>query len=106
MTDWTPDDLKSALDKNGSVFLKLWKKGCGICKLSVPATDRLEAANPHSLSFARIDVDEFPEMLEIAETESLPTFFVFAGGAMKDKFIGFKGLDKLQQFVDGAMASK
>ena len=103
MLDWTPDKLKEQLDANGKVFLKLWKKGCGICKLSVPATDRLEAANPHSLTFARISTDDYPEMLEIAGTESLPTFFVFADGTMKGKHIGFKGLEKLQAFVDEAM---
>ena len=34
MEVWSPDDLKSHLDKGEKVFLKLWKKGCGICKLS------------------------------------------------------------------------
>ncbi|MGE0173669.1 MAG: thioredoxin family protein [Oligoflexales bacterium] len=103
MEAWTPEILHSKLDNGAKVFLKLWKKGCGSCKLSIPATDRLEKENPHNLEFAQILVDDHPEMLEVAGTEVLPVFFVFADKKMKGNFIGFKGLAKLQEFVNDAM---
>jgi len=102
---WTPDDLKRHLDKGDAVFLKLWKKGCGICKLSIPATDRMEKDNKHGLIFGKIDTAEFPEMLNISDTEVLPAFFVFVSQQKKGQFTGFKGLKKLEEFVDGAVAS-
>lgn len=97
----TPDDLKSRLDEGQRIFLKLWKPGCGVCKLSEPATDRLEKANPHNLTFLKISVEDYPEMLEVSGTEVLPAFFVFADKEKKGLNIGFKGLKKLQDFVDG-----
>ena len=100
METWTPDQLKEHLDKGERVFLKLWKKGCGICKLSNSATDRLEKDNKHSLVFGKIDVGDHPEMIEVAGTDMLPVFFVFADQKKKGMYTGFKGLDKLQQFVD------
>lgn len=99
MKEWTPEDLKELLDQNQRVFLKLWKRGCGPCKLSEPATQRLEAANPHQLTFGQINIDDFPQMLEIAETDVLPCFFVFADRKLKGKSIGFKGLKKLEEFL-------
>ena len=54
MEAWTPDDLKSHLDNGDKVFLKLWKKGCGICKLSNSATDRLEKTNEHGLVLEKL----------------------------------------------------
>lgn len=104
MEQWTPDVLKEHLDGGAAVFLKLFKKGCGACKLSEPATDRLEAKNDHQLTFAKIDVGDYPEMLDVSGSEVLPAFFVFADKAKKGQLVGFKGLKKLQEFVDGCFA--
>ena len=100
MKDWKPDDLKAHLDKGEAIFLKLWKKGCGACRLSTPAIERIEAADASGLHFAQINTDDHPEMLDITGTDVLPCFFVFRDKQMKGKFIGFKGLKKLQEFVD------
>ena len=100
MKDWTPNDLQGHLEAGTSVFLKLWKKGCGACKLSIPAIERIEASNTHGLTFGQICTDDHPEILEIAESEVLPMFFVFANKEMKGKLEGFKGLDRLKTFVE------
>lgn len=104
MDAWTPEQLQEKLAGGERVFLKLWKKGCGICKLSTPATDRLEKDNPHNLQFAKISVDDHPEMMAVAGTEVLPVFFVFADKQKKGMYTGFKGLDKLQEFVEESFA--
>ena len=103
MQDWTPADLQNHLDAGDGVFLKIWKKGCGPCKLSTPAVERLEAADSHSLKFGQILADDHPEIMSIADTDVLPAFFIFRDKQMKGKFIGFKGLAKLQEFYAQAM---
>ena len=105
MEAWSPEDLKKHLDSDGRAFVKLWKKGCGACKLSESATDRLESKNPHNLVFAKISVDDHPEMLEVSGTEVLPAFFVFADKSKKGQFVGFKGLKKLEDFVASCFES-
>ena len=97
LIDWTPNDLKSHLDSGKSVFLKLWKPGCGACKLSEPATERLEAKYGEDSTFAKVDVSTHPEMLEISESEVLPAFFRFAEGKLAGKVVGFKGIKKLEE---------
>lgn len=105
MNNWTPDTLKEQLDAGQSVFLKLWKKGCGACKLSEPAIERLEAEwGPKGVIFGAIQADEYPEIMDIAGTEVLPVFFVFKEQEMKGSFVGFKGLAKLEEFVKSCMA--
>lgn len=105
MEAWTPDDLKSHLDKGERIFLKLWKKSCGICKLSTPATDRMEKENEHELTFAKICIDDHPEMMEIAGTDVLPVFFIFDQKKKKGMYTGFKGLDKLLEFTSTSLKS-
>ena len=103
MNDFTPDELQDKLKNSENVFLKLWKPGCGACKLSEPAIERLEKQDAHRLLFVQINVEDFPEMLEIAETEVIPAFFVFSGGKMQGKRIGFKGLKVLQELIHEAL---
>ncbi len=105
MDAWTPEQLQEELEGGHAVFLKLWKKGCGICKLSTPATDRLEKDNEHGMKFAKICIDEYPEMMSVAGTEVLPVFFVFAKKKKKGMYTGFKGLEKLQEFIDESMTA-
>ena len=100
MKDWSPDDMKAHLDSGKGLFLKLWKKGCGGCKLSIPAVERLEGEFSDQLAFVQISADDHPEILEISDTEVLPTFFVFVAGKFKGNHIGFKGLEKLKAFVN------
>ena len=103
MQNWTPEELQEKLGQGGGVFLKLWKKGCGACKLSIPALERLEAANEHGLTFGQVCADDHPEILEITDTEVLPAFFVFKSGEMKGSLIGFKGLEKLKAMIAEAV---
>lgn len=104
MDTWTPGDLEKNLEAGHKVFLKLWKKGCGACKLSIPAIERLEADNPDGVVFGQISTDDHPEMLEITETGVLPAFFVFRDKTMVGSQIGFKGLAKLQDIMRAVRA--
>jgi thioredoxin-like negative regulator of GroEL len=102
LKDWSPDELQKYLDSGSNIFLKIWKKGCGACKLSIPATDRLEAENNYGLTFGQVSADDYPEILEITESEVLPVFFVFAKKQMIGRLEGFKGIDKLRSMIDEA----
>ena len=103
MEAYTPEQLKESLDSGERVFLKLWKKGCGICKLSNSATDRMEKKNDHDLKFVKINVDDHPEMLALADSNVLPLFFVFAEKKKQGMYTGFKGLEKLEEFVNSSL---
>lgn len=106
MENWTPEQLQRHIEAGDKVFLKLWKKGCGACKLSIPALERLKASDQHGLMFAQISTDEYPEMLEISETDVLPAFFVFRDKQMAAQQIGFKGLKSLLDFVAHSMGEE
>lgn len=103
MHDWTPEQLKTNLDEGRSVFLKLWKPGCGACKLSEPALTRLEESFGEQLTFCQIDTLKYPELLDLADTDVLPVFFIFINQQKKGQHIGFKGIKKLQQFIETSL---
>jgi len=103
MKNWTPTDLENELKNGTTFFLKLWKKGCGACKLSEPALERIMESGDFKIDFAQISTDDHPEILEITESEMLPVFFVFKDKEMKGRFEGFKGLEKMKSFIGDAL---
>ncbi|MFK7873274.1 MAG: thioredoxin family protein [Oligoflexales bacterium] len=102
MKDMTPDDLKLRLDAGADIFLKIWKTGCGPCKLSVPALERLEAQDESEREWLQVNAADYPEMLEVSGSEVLPAFFVFKKGKKISQTVGFKGLAKLKSFIEEA----
>ncbi len=100
MLEWTPEELEGHLAQGHSVFLKLWKTGCGACNLSKPAVKRVEEKYGDQIVFGQINALDHPEILEIADTEVLPVFFLFKEKKLLGKLIGFKGQAKLQEFVE------
>jgi len=103
MQELSPDELKQKLDGGANVFLKIWQRGCGPCKMSASATTRMEQANPHNLEFVSICSDDHPEILELTGAKVMPAFFVFHAKELRGKFEGFKGQAKLEEFVAEAM---
>ncbi len=106
MQDWTPEQLETHLGAGEKVFLKLWKRGCGPCKLSTPALERIEAADTNGMVFGQINVDDYPEMYEITGVEMVPAFFVFQNMKKTGVFTGFKGLAALQEFIKTSLTLK
>lgn len=105
MQDMTPSELKQEIEQGKAIFLKIWKKGCGPCKLSESATDRLEKAHADDpISFVRVSAGDYPEMYDITGSEVLPAFFVFKNKEMLGKTIGFKGINSLKTIVASALA--
>ena len=99
MEEWKPDQLKASLDKGDKVFLKLWKRGCGICKLSNSATDRMEKSNDHGLTFAKINVDDNPMAASKYGVRGLPTLMIFKGGKVAATHPGAMSKQKITEWI-------
>jgi thioredoxin 1 len=92
----TPEELKEKLDQKIDIFLKLYKPGCGACKMSEPAVTRLMEKHGKNFEFGEIDVEEYPEILDLAQGEAVPIFILFKNQKITGKVIGFKGIQKLE----------
>jgi thiol-disulfide isomerase/thioredoxin len=106
MIEFDPKTLETSLSEHKKVFLKLWKKGCGPCKMSEPAVKRLEPIWEKDVVFGQICISDFPEMIEIAGTEILPVFFAFNDHKLSAKLEGFKGIKTLEEFLESHFGPK
>lgn len=70
---------------------------CGPCKFIEPAVKAMANKFP-DVEFAKIDVDELPDVAKEFEVQAMPTFILAKKGKVVDKVVGAKK-DELEQKI-------
>lgn len=73
--------------KKGLVLVDFWADWCGPCRMIGPVIEELARENS-DVNFAKLNVDEYPELASRHGVMSIPTLLFFVNGELKDKSIG------------------
>ncbi|HTS68356.1 MAG TPA: thioredoxin [Terriglobia bacterium] len=81
------------------VFLDFWAEWCGPCKMLGPTFDRLAEKYGSQVTFAKVNVDELPEIANKFAVRSIPTLVLLQGGAVVEKLVGLRSEQELAQVL-------
>lgn len=70
--DLTIETFDSKMNKNKMVVLVFWAPWCAPCKPLLPIIDAAAATHPDVL-FAKIDIEDQPELAKSLQVRSIPT---------------------------------
>ena len=98
------DDLIS--DRERPVLVDFWADWCGPCKMLAPVLERLSKEYDGRMTFARLNVDEFPEISGRYGVHSLPTMIIFRQRKAATRISGFKPERALRPHLDRYAAPK
>ena len=95
VTDATFDAevLKSTIP----VLVDFWAPWCGPCKAMLPVVEEISKDYAGKVKVAKVNVDENTEVPGKYSVMSIPSFFLFKGGAVASSFVGVK----TKEFVKG-----
>jgi len=95
LTTATFDETVAASDK--PIVVDFWAEWCGPCKMIAPILGEIAAEQAGSLTVAKLNVDENPDIAMRYNVMSIPTLLVFDKGEVRKRLIGAKGKGQLLQ---------
>ena len=93
------------LKATGPVVVDFYAPWCGPCKMIAPLLEQLAGEFSGSLKFAKLDVDDAPELAGRYGVRGVPTLMLFGAGQVIDQAVGAGALKTLQTWIERAMAA-
>ena len=86
-----------------AVVVDFWAEWCGPCKMIAPVLEDIAQQHSGSITIAKINIDDNPEIARRFDVLSIPTLIVFQGGTPQKRLVGAKGkaqlLQELAEFI-------
>ena len=91
------DNIVMQADK--PVLVDFWATWCGPCRMLAPVVDEVSAAHADSLTVAKVNVDDCPDLASQFGIMSIPTLILFKDGQIVDKRVGYQQKEQLEEMI-------
>lgn len=81
------------------VLVDFWAEWCGPCRMMAPVVEELEKEMENEVKFAKINIDECPDLAEKYNVMSIPTFKCFKNGTETGTTVGVQGKGDLIRII-------
>lgn len=85
-------------------FVDFWADWCAPCRMIAPSFEKLADKYGNEFNFAKVDVDEAPELAAQFGIRSIPTLLLVKGGKVVEQVIGARPYGDLASVLEAHMA--
>ena len=94
---------EQVLQSTKPVIVDFWAAWCGPCRMLAPVMEALADEYDGHLQFAKLNVDENPELMMAYQVQGIPTLILFSGGVEIGRFVGYLPKEQLAKRLEAAV---
>jgi thioredoxin 1 len=93
-------DWQNVESSTKPVLVDFWAEWCAPCRLLAPTFEKLAATYGDEISFAKVNVDELPEVAGQYGIRSIPTLLLLREGKVVEELVGARPYQDLERVLD------
>ena len=90
---------------SGVTLIDFWAPWCGPCRMMTPVIDELDQEMGDKVSFAKVNIDDEPELAGKFQIRSIPAIFIVKDGEIAEQFIGVTSKEDLHAALTEAVGT-
>lgn len=94
--EWSEEVLGSEVP----VLVDFKADWCGPCHAASPILEKIAKERADRMKVLKLDVDQYPEVVEAYAVHSIPTLVVFSGGTERGRVVGVLPKPRLETELD------
>ena len=96
-------DIQALKNDNGLVLVEMYASWCPHCQHMMPVVADVKAMMKGKANVYQFDVDKFPELSDVLQVPSIPTFIIYKGGEEQWRQTGEMSGSELVNALEKAM---
>jgi len=86
------------------VLVDFWAEWCGPCRRLASTFERLAEKYGNDIQFAKVNVDELPELANQWSVRSIPTLLLLKSGTELERLVGIKSYEEIAGVLEQHVA--